>query len=262
MNNLMKLSMVVRASILMAMFTSGVLIASAKASAKASATADPISVDARIALFSRVVSSADLSYSPDWQSEAAGSGRSTRIDVVTDPDTASATTNTLVTGIAGVESEYAWAPNAASAPYCRLLHWTLDGGVPTGAPLACDVVIAKVSLPGTAFDVDTRTNSLQKVVDANGIAALTCSPIWTFDGNSVLLQQLVKREGSDSIATNLLFQSGSPAELEYALQICSVPTGHCILQHLTLNASSQVIGDILMAEFIIDRPTGIIMVLR
>ena len=258
MNNLKTYPLFITVPALMVLFTSGLFTASARASA----TADPISVDVRVIPFPRVVSPADLRYSPYWQSTVEGSGRSVRIDVVTDPDTASAVTNTLTTSGVGLESNYAWTPASAAQPYRRLLHWTLDGGAPTGMPLVCDVVISKVSLAGTACDVDARTNSLQEVADVDGIADLAYSPIWTFGGNTVQIKRIVEREDPASTTTNLLFQSGSLFESEYALAIVTVPSSYCVLQHITLDADNQPIGDVLTAEFVIDRPDGSIIILR
>lgn len=219
-------------------------------------TAEPISVDVRDLACRRVSSPADLTYSPYWLSSADGGARAVRIDVVTNPDTPNAATNTLTTGSAGAEALYAWTPAASAQPYSRLLHWTLDGGSPTGLPLVCDVVIGKPSQPGTVFAADSRTNSLQEVADANGIAALAYSPIWTFGGNSVRIERVRHIETPSSTTTNTLFQSGASVESAYTMAASTCPSGIFTLRHITLDAANQLVGDVLTAAFVINRPSG------
>ena len=227
------------------------------AAATASKTSAPLSVDARDLGCRRTVSPASLTYSPYWLSATDGSTRSTRIEVVTDPDTAKAATNALVTGGAGLAAAYAWTPPAAAKPFCRLLHWTLDGGAPTGAPIICDVVIGTPSAAGTAFAGDTRTNSLQEIANANGLALLTYSPLWFADGTSVRIERIRRRGISDAGTTNSLTQTSAGAEGAYPLGTGALPSGIYTLRHLTLNASGTQTGDVLTtAEFFIRRPEG------
>jgi hypothetical protein len=229
--------------------------ASASSGATASATAVSISVDARELSHRRMVSPEALTYSPYWMETTNGATRSVRIDVVTDPDTQNAATNTLITTENGTESAYEWTPASEAQPFCRLLLWTLDGGAPTGTPLVCDAVIGIRSVVAAPLSADTRTNSLQEVADANGMAGLTYSPLWA-NGTSVRLDRIRQRTDAVSVTTNSLFQSEANAEAVYSLSTGSLPSGHYILRHITLNASGQPTGDTLAAEFDIQRPRG------
>ena len=221
----------------------------------ASATAAPITVDARDLSQRRIVSPEALTYSPCWLEAANGVNRSVRIDVVTNPDTQNAATNTLITTVNGTESAYDWTPSTEAQPFCRLLHWTLDGGAPTGAPLVCDAVIGIPSAVATTLSADTRTNSLQEVANANGMAGLTYSPLWQ-NGSSARIERVRQRTDTLSVTTNNLFQSAAGIESVYALSMGGLASGHYILRHITLNASSQPVGDALTAEFDLQRPRG------
>lgn len=228
---------------------------SASFGATVSATAAPIDVDVRDLTHRRMISPESLTYSPYWLAVADGAGRAVRIDVVTDPDTASAATNTLVTTENGAESAYDWTPSAEAQPFCRLLHWTLDGGAPTGTPLVCDAVIGIRSIVAATLSADTRTNSLQEVADADATAGLTYSPLWE-DGVSVRLERIRQRTEPASTTTNILLQSATGVEAAYSLATGSLPSGHYILRHITLDASTQQVGNILIAEFDVQRPAG------
>lgn len=230
--------------------------ASASSGAAAFATAAPIGVDARDLAYRRLVSPETLTYSPYWMEATHGANRAVRIDVVTDPDTADAATNTLVTTESGTESAYDWTPASEAQPFCRLLHWTLDGGTPTGAPLVCDVVIGGRSVVAAALAADTRTNSLQEVADANGVTGLTYSPLWQ-NGTSVKLEHI--RQRNANATTNNLLQSEADIESSYALSTGSLPSGHYILRHITSDSSAQPVGDALTAEFDIRRPQGLLL---
>lgn len=220
-------------------------------------TAAPICVDARdLTICRRAVSPADLTYSPFWLSGKNGSARASRIDLVTDPDTPNATTNTLVTGDTGTEGAYTWMPSSAAQPFCRLLHWTLDGGAPTGTPLVCDIVIGKPSPAGVAFTVDTRSNSLQEVVDRDGIASLSYSPLWAFSGTSVRIERVRRLESAGPQTTNEVAQTDANVEGSCPLATALLPSGFFTLRHVTLNASAQQVGEALTAEFVVQRPTG------
>lgn len=226
--------------------------------ATVSATAAPINVDVRDLTHRRMISPESLTYSPYWLAVADGASRAVRIDVVTDPDTANAVTNTLVTTENGIESVYDWTPEPAVQPFCRLLHWTLDGGAPTGTPLVCDAVIGIRSVAAATLSADTRTNSLQEVADANGTASLTYSPLWQ-NGDSVRLERVHRRTDPVSETTNSLFQGEANVESVYSLSMGSLPSGHYILRHITLDTSDQPLGDVLTAEFDIWRPHGTII---
>ena len=220
-------------------------------------TAAPISVDARdVTIRRRAVSPAALTYSPFWLSGKNGSAWASRIDLVTDPDTPNATTNTLVTGGAGTEAAYNWTASPAAQPFCRLLHWTLDGGAPTGAPLVCDIVIGKPSPSGMAFAGDTRNNSLQEVVDRDGVVALSYSPLWTFSGASVRIERVRRLESGGPGTTNEVAQTAANVEGAYPLATDHLPSGFFTLRHITLDASAQQVGETLTAEFVVQRPTG------
>jgi hypothetical protein len=199
-----------------------------------------------------------LTYSPYWFSDSEGAIRAVRIEVVTDPDTDNAATNTLVTTENGLESVYDWTPEPAVQPFCRLLHWTLDGGAPTGTPLVCDAVIGIRSIVAAALSADTRTNSLQEVVDANGTAELTYSPLWG-SGSSIRIERVRQRTDPPLVATNSLIQSVAGVESVHPLATGSLPSGHYILRHITLDASTQPVGDVLTAEFDIQRPAGTLL---
>ena len=237
----------------LAAFTGG--LAEAALGAPVSATSSPISVDARGLFHRRMVSPEALTYSPYWLDAANGGSRSVRIDVVTGPNAENAATTTLFTAGNGVESAYAWAPASEAQPFCRLLHWTLDGGAPTGTPLVCDVVFGVRSASSAALSADTRTNSLQEVADANGMAGLTYSPLWA-SGASVRIERIRQRTDVAWTATNTLLQSEAGVESAHPLPMQSLASGHYILRHVTLNASSQPAGEVLTAEFDIRRPRG------
>ena len=226
--------------------------------ATVSASSAPIRVDARDLTHRRMVTPEALAYSPYWQNAADGANRAVRIEVVTDPDTANAATATLFTADTGVESTYAWTPSAAAQPFCRLLHWTLDGGTPTGAPLACDAAIGACSTVAAALWADTRTNSLQEVADANGTADLTYSPRWG-SGTSAKVERVLRRTEAAPETTNDLFQSAAGVESAFPLSIGSLPSGHYLLRHIALDASAQPVGDALTAEFDIRRPPGLLL---
>lgn len=230
-------------------------LAGASLGAAVSATSSPISVDARGLSHRRMVSPETLAYSPYWLDAVNGSSRAVRIDVVADPDTASATTSTLFTAGNGVESAYGWTPDYEAQPFCRLLHWTLDGGAPTGTPLVCDVVFGVRSAASAALSADTRTNSLQEVADANGTAGLTYSPLWG-GGASVKIERIRQRTDVAWTTTNTLFESEAGLEAAYAFDTRALASGHYVLRHIALNASAQPVGDILTAEFDIRRPKG------
>lgn len=223
--------------------------------ASASATAAPVNIDARSLTHRRMVSPESLTYSPYWLAADDGASRAVRIDVVTDPDTESAATNTLITTGGGTESVYNWTPSSGAQPFCRLLHWTLDGGAPTGAPLVCDAVIGIRSAVAATLSADTRTNSLQAAADANATAGLAYSPLWE-NGVSVRLERIRQRSEPASITTNILLQSEAGIEDIHPLAISSLPSGHYILRHITLDASAQEADEILTAEFDIQRPAG------
>ena len=220
-------------------------------------TAAPICVDARdVTIRRRAVSPADLTYSPYWLSVTNGSAWASRIDLVTDPDTPNAMTNTLVTGDAGTESAYNWTPSPAAQPFCRLLHWTLEGGAPTGLPIVCDIVIGKTSPAGVAFAVDTRANSLQEVVDRDGLVSLSYSPLWTFSGTSVWIERVRRLESAGPGTTNEVAQTDVNVEGTYPLATDHLPSGYFTLRHVTLDASAQQVGETLTADFVIQRPKG------
>jgi len=232
--------------------------ASASSGATASATAAPINIDARDLSYRRMVSPEALTYSPFWMEATNGATRSVRIDVVTDPDTADAATNTLVTTENGTESSYDWTPTSEAQPFCRLLHWTLDGGAPTGTPLVCDAVIGVRSVVAATLSADTRTNSLQEVADAGGTANLTYSPLWQ-NGASTQLECVRQRADPVAETTNSLLQSEADIESVYAFSTGTLPSGHYILRHITLDTSDQPLGDVLTAVFDIRRPHGTII---
>lgn len=223
--------------------------------ASASATAAPVSVDVRDLTNRRMISPEMLTYSPYWQDAANGSTRAVRIDVVTDPDTGSATTNTLTTTANGAESAYDWTAEPEPQPFCRLLHWTLDGGSPTGTPLVCDVLLGNSSAVAASLSADTRTNSLQEAATANATVGLTYSPLWQ-NSVSVKLEQIRQRTDPVSATTNDLLESEAAVESDYPYALGSLPSGHYILRHITLNASAQPVGEVLTAELDIQRPTG------
>ena len=224
--------------------------------ATSSKTSAPISVDVRDLGCRRTACLAPLTYSPYWLSVTEGSVRSTRIEVVTDPDTVNAATNTLVTGDAGLASAYAWTPPAAAKPFCRLLHWTLDGGAPTGTPIICDVVIGNPSPAGTAFTGDTRTNSLQEVANVGGLASLTYSPRWVAGGSSVRLERIRRSELSGVVTTNTLTQTATGVESTCPLGTGALFGGIYTLRHITLNADGTQVGEALTAEFVVRHPLG------
>ena len=234
---------------------------SASSGATASATATPINIDARDMSHRRMVSPEALTYSPYWMEAASGVNRSVRIDVVTNPDTENAATNTLITTESGTESTYAWTPASEAQPFCRLLHWTLDSGSPIGPPLVCNAVINIQSGVAAILSADTRTNSLQEVADANGTAGLAYSPLWQ-NGTSVRLERIRQCVDPISVTTNSLLQSEAGVESAYSLATGSLPSGHYILRHITLDASSQPVGDALIAEFDILRPAGTLIVVQ
>ena len=226
------------------------------AATTSSKTSAPISVDARDLSCRRTARLAPLTYSPYWLSVAEGSVRSTRIEVVTDPDTVNAATNTLVIGDAGLASAYAWTPPAAAKPFCRLLHWTLDGGAPTGTPIICDVVIGTPSPAGTAFTGDTRTNSLQEVANVSGLASLTYSPRWLASGSTVRLEQVRRSEITGITTTNTLTQTATGVESTCPLGTGALFGGIYTLRHITLNADGTQVGEALTAEFVVRHPLG------
>ena len=230
-------------------------LTSISADTTASATAVPINIDARDLTYRRMVSLETLTYSPYWLSANEGADRAVRIDVVTDPDTENAVTNTLVTTENGAESVYDWTPVSEAQPFCRLLHWTLDGGAPTGTPLLCDAVIGVQSSLAATLSVDTRTNSLQEVANADATADLTYSPLWQ-NGVSVRLERICQRTDPVSETTNSLLQSEADIESAYSLATATLSSGHYILRHITLDSTSHPFGDILTAEFDIQRPLG------
>lgn len=232
--------------------------ASASSGASAFATAAPIRVDARDLAHRRMTSPEALTYSPSWLDAVNGANRAVRIDVVTDPDTADAATNTLVTTESGTESVYEWTPASEAQPFCRLLHWTLDGGAPTGTPLVCDVAIGVRAAVAATLSADTRTNSLQEVADANRTACLTYSPLWG-SGASVKIERVRQRAEAASETTNDLFQSEAGIESAFSFSTVNLPSGHYTLRHIALNASAQPVGDTLTAEFDIRRPQGLLL---
>lgn len=207
----------------------------------------------------RAVSPSAIGYSPKWGG-AKDPGAYVVLQKVMCAGTANAITNTLATFASEEESSFAYAVNDGDERCVRLLHRTYSAsGVEIGEPLVRDVSFGYRSETSADFVADSRTNSLQSMVDVGDQVGLAYSTAWSTNaaGVSIMAVQFSGQNGFP-VATNSMFSATADAEGTTAMR--GVGRGWWRLLYLITDGSGNVLLEYLTDEF--KMKSGFIMSLR
>ena len=144
--------------------------------------------------FRAALGTASLRCSPKWCTDAEGAEYS--LSVVTDPDTANAVTSSVPVSATTVEGNAAYAGSG----YVRFILKASVGGTETGDVLVQDVSFGVASEQSAAIVADSRAESLQEAIRADGVANVVYSSDWA-DGAAAVSVSEIKLAGRDGAAT-------------------------------------------------------------
>jgi len=200
-----------------------------------------ISVDA--AAFRIAVAPKALRCSPDWCTGGTNvPGAAYSLLAVTAPDTPQAATSSVPVSAASAEGDVTYGASG----YVRFIMKAEVGGTPVGDTLTSDVSFGASGTATATTFADSRTNSLQEVLDASGAADLAYSALWADNAAAVTLSAVkLAGQGGAAASTNELFTAAGPlAEGVAPLRggakgwwklLCQVTdgTGGVLLEYLT-----------------------------
>ena len=227
-----------------------VVLPSGADDAFASASSDSlISIDLRKNVC-RAVSPVEISYSPKW-SGIDDSGCYVVLQKVEYASSENAITNTLATFPAGEESSFTYVVNDGDERCVRFLHRTyFASGVVASEPMVRDVSFGFRSGTSEVFSADSRTNSLQVVVDAGVPADLTYDIKWIQDAVSATIDAIrtvvPRGHGSISVTTNTLL---TEADGVGSLPLPKFAGGNWRLVCTLKDAQEKVVGEPMEAQF-------------
>lgn len=156
---------------------------------------DTIAVDA--AAFRIAVAPTVLRCSPDWCTGGTNvSGATYSLLAVTAPDTPQAATSSVPVSVASVEGDVTYGGSG----YVRFIMNASVAGEPIGDTLVSDVSFGVSGIAAAEISADSRTNSLQEVLDADGSANLSYSALWAPNAAGVTIGE-VKLSGRGGVAT-------------------------------------------------------------
>lgn len=158
-----------------------------------------------------------VNYAPEWSLGYTNAEAQVVISKVEHVGTANAVTNVVATCEPGVGGTVNVLPGSGGLALYRLIHRVEVGGEPVGETLVCDVAIGAESPLSAAAFADSRTNSLQCVAEAGGVAPLAYSTEWVTNGTpaQVVLTKVCdryRRGVLQSSDTTELFRASAPAD--------------------------------------------------
>ena len=169
-------------------------------------------VDSRIGA-RRVAGVCNVGYSPRWAGSGELGGAQVVIDRVDHADMFNAVTTTVTTCAVDAEGAYQLDLPEDGMDAFRILHRTMVNGESVGLTLAADISAGVQFAAGSAFAVDSRTNSLQVLAKSHGMARLAYDTGWT---NDVARLSLAITDGA---RTNVFACLAAAAKGEYAYQM-------------------------------------------
>lgn len=155
------------------------------------------------------------------------------------------TTDALLTGSEGGEGVYALSVEDCGERCVRLTHEVRASGGAVVSTLTSDIAFAYQSEGDTTFMADSRTNSLQEVVDAGAPVNLTYSTAWATNAAAVSIKAVqLSGFGGVPVATNEMFSAAADAEGVAAMRgpgrgwwqlLCRITdgSGDTLLEYLT-----------------------------
>ncbi|MBQ2629957.1 MAG: hypothetical protein IJG13_09800 [Kiritimatiellae bacterium] len=156
--------------------------------------------------FRAALGTATLRCSPKWCTDAEGAEYS--LSVVTDPDTANAVTSSVPVSATTVEGNAAYAGSG----YVRFILKASVGGTETGDVLVQDVSFGVASEQSAAIVADSRVESLQEAIRADGVANVVYSSDWAEGAAAVSVAEIaLAGRGGEAIATNSVLSASSVA---------------------------------------------------
>ena len=159
--------------------------------------ADTIAVDA--ATFRMAVAPKMLRCSPVWCTGGTNvSGATYTLLAVTAPDTPQAATSSVPVSVASAEGDVTYGGSGYGC--VRFIMNASVAGEPIGDTLVSDVSFGISAIAATEISADSRTNSLQEVLDADGSANLSYSALWAPNAAGVTIGE-VKLSGRGGVAT-------------------------------------------------------------
>jgi len=170
-------------------------------------SASPIAVDMRTDEC-QVVGQTSIGYSPLW------GGITNAGAFVVLQKVVAGVTNTVVTFAADEADSYSYELGSNDPCFVRMIHRVYSSdGIEIGEPLVSDIAFGYRSAAGTPFIADSRTNSLQEVVNSGDILNLTYSTSWAMNAKEVSIKAVqLSRSGGDAVATNDVFVTAADAE--------------------------------------------------
>ncbi|MBO6121639.1 MAG: hypothetical protein J6Q49_07250 [Kiritimatiellae bacterium] len=182
---------------------------SVSASSSEAAFVDTRGGDARV-----IGGSADVGYSPSWCS-VTNDGAYVKIEKVVHADMFNAVTSTVATLSPDTSGTHDFTLVAAEAPCVRLLHRVYSsGGEELGNALVRDLAFGCEASSAAAASVDCREDSLQLVVDADGVAELVYDTSWDSQAANVTLSTVQLTDGSGNAVvpvTNVFLTAAADA---------------------------------------------------
>lgn len=220
-----------------------VLLSAAVVAETATGTSSPIRLDSRMPRQS--LSQCDIVYSSSWAAATNIPGAYVVLSKTEMLGRSVETTDALLTGSEGGEGVYALSVEDCGERCVRLTHEVRASGGAVVSTLTSDIAFAYQSEGDTTFMADSRTNSLQEVVDAGAPVNLTYSTAWATNAAAVSIKAVqLSGFGGVPVATNEMFSAAADAEGVAAMRgpgrgwwqlLCRITdgSGDTLLEYLT-----------------------------
>lgn len=220
-----------------------VLLSAAVVAETATGTSSPIRLDSRMPRQS--LSQCDIVYSSSWAAATNIPGAYVVLSKTEMLGRSVETTDALLTGSEGGEGVYALSVEDCGERCVRLTHEVRASGGAVVSTLTSDIAFAYQSEGDTTFMADSRTNSLQEVVDAGAPVNLTYSTAWATNAATVSIKAVqLSGFGGVPVATNEMFSAAADAEGVAAMRgpgrgwwqlLCRITdgSGDTLLEYLT-----------------------------
>ena len=209
----------------------------------ATGTSGQIRLDSRMPR--QALSPCYIAYSPSWAAMTNLPGAYVVLCKTEMTGRSGESKTTLLTGSYGVEGVYTLSVEDCGERCVRLTHEVKTSGGAVVSALTNDIAFAYQSEGAPTFIANSRTNSLQEVVDAGAPVNLTYSTAWATNAAAVSIKAVqLSGSGGVPVATNEMFSAVADAEGATSMRgpgrgwwqlLCQITdgSGDTLLEYLT-----------------------------